>query len=157
LSLASPDRTSVTETALRMWDKHLLTGVGPGQTIFIWTTPEHQILFDRFAHDEYLQLAVEEGFLGLAGLVVLMVGGAATLIRGWNSVRRVPGGRPAPPGPASVNAALTAGAIAGLVALGLHSAFDFLWHVPLAPLLAATGLGLAARPRGPGSTAEDNK
>jgi hypothetical protein len=143
LSLASPDRTSVTDAALKMWDKHLLTGIGPGQTIFIWTTDEHQVLFDRFAHDEYLQLAVEEGIVGLAGLAVLIVGAAVTLTKAWKSVRRLE--------PASVHAALTAGAIAGLIAFGLHSALDFLWHVPLVPLLAAIGLGFAAPPLGPGT------
>jgi hypothetical protein len=136
LSLASPDRTSVTDAALKVWDKHLLTGVGPGQTIFIWTTDTQQMLFDRFAHDEYLQLAVEEGIVGLAGLAVLIAGAAVTLTRGWRSVRRL--------GPASGQAALTAGAIAGLVAFGAHGAFDFLWHIPLVPLLAATALGFAA-------------
>jgi hypothetical protein len=136
LSLASPDRTAVTDAALKVWDKHFLTGVGPGQTIFFWTTDKQQMLFDHFAHDEYLQLAVEEGIVGLAGLAVLIAGAAVTLIRGWQSARRL--------GPASGQAALTAGAIAGLVAFGVHGAFDFLWHVPLVPLLAATALGFAA-------------
>jgi hypothetical protein len=148
LSLASPDRTSVADAALRVWDKHLLTGVGPGQTVFIWTTDEHRVLFDRFAHDEYLQLAVEEGIVGLAGLAVLVAGAAVTLVRGWKSIGAGSGKRPAPPGPASVNAALAAGAIAGLIAFGFHSAFDFLWHVPLVPLLAATAFGFASAPAG---------
>ena len=35
-----------------------------------------------------------------------------------------------------------AGLLAGLLALGVHSAFDFLWHVPAIPLLAALLIGL---------------
>jgi len=34
------------------------------------------------------------------------------------------------------------GAAAGLGALGVHSAFDFLWHVPALPLAAALLIGL---------------
>ncbi len=41
-------------------------------------------------------------------------------------------------------AALRAGAIAGLVCFALHSGFDFLWHVPVVPLVAAVAVGLAA-------------
>jgi len=40
---------------------------------------------------------------------------------------------------------LRAGAIAGLVCLALHSGFDFLWHVPAVPMLAAVAIGLTSR------------
>jgi hypothetical protein len=35
----------------------------------------------------------------------------------------------------------TAAGVAALVALAVHSSFDFLWHVPLIPLAAAVIVG----------------
>jgi O-antigen ligase len=93
-------------------------------------------VFDRFAHDEYLQLAAEEGSVGLLGLGALGAGVAATARRGWRS-RAVQG---------TDLGALQAGAIAGLACFALQSGFDFLWHVPVVPMLAAAAVGLAAVP-----------
>ena len=34
------------------------------------------------------------------------------------------------------------GVVAALSALGVHSAFDFLWHIPLIPLIGAALVGM---------------
>jgi hypothetical protein len=134
LSLASPDRGSLTSVGLHMWRTHLLTGVGPDHELFVWMTPAHKELFDRYAHDEYLQLAAEEGVVGVAGLAALAAGVVVTARRGWHSgVRR-----------RTELTALRAAAIAGLVSFALQSGFDFLWHVPVVPMIAATAVGFAA-------------
>jgi O-antigen ligase len=146
VGLSSPDRTGVAAAALQVWRDHLVTGVGPGRGLFIWTEPDHLRVFDRYAHDEYLQLAAEEGFVGLAGLV-LAVGGTVVVVR--RGLRHVASGRSRP----SAARACCAGAAAGLLAFGAHSALDFLWHVPGVVLVAAVALGLASpRPTsGPGA------
>jgi hypothetical protein len=133
LSLASPDRGSLASVALHSWRTHLLTGTGPDRDVFVWTTTAHRELFDRYAHDEYLQLAVEEGALGLLGLAALAAGITASARRGWRSDRRRD----------SELTALRAGAIAGLVCFALQTGFDFLWHVPVVPMIAAVAVGLA--------------
>ena len=63
--------------------------------------------------------------LGAVGLVLLL----ALLIA---AARVVWLARAAAPSPE-----LWAGAAAGLAALAVHSAFDFLWHIPAIPLVAA--------------------
>jgi O-antigen ligase len=138
LSLSSPSRTSVASAAWHTWSDHRLTGAGPGPIVFIWTTPGHQTLIDSYAHDEYLQLAAQEGVVGLIGLAALMVGVVAAVRRGWRS-------RPLPTlGRLDDTLVMQAGALAGLAAFAVHSGFDFLWHVPVVPLIAAVTVGLAA-------------
>jgi hypothetical protein len=170
LSLASSDRASATSAALRLWQAHLAWGVGPGEAVFIWTDAQHQLVFDRYAHDEYLQVAAEEGLAGLAGVVLLAAGIAMTAALGWRSNRRLGNDRrgsspdaptmsaprvdirPVPDdgGPlAGFDSgrdlrALRAGAIAGLICLALHSGLDFVWHVPAVVMLGAVGVGLVA-------------
>jgi hypothetical protein len=108
--------------------------VGPDRDVFVWMTPAHKELFDRYAHDEYLQLAAEEGAVGVAGLAALAAGVVVTARRGWHSgVRRQ-----------TELTALRAASIAGLVSFALQSGFDFLWHVPVVPMIAATAVGFAA-------------
>jgi hypothetical protein len=141
LSLSSPDRASLASVALHMWHNHLLSGVGPGRAVFVWTTADHQLVFDRYAHNEYLQLAVEQGFVGLAGLGALGAAVGATAFAGWHSGSRSQSDRHQRADLKS----LRAGAIAGLVSLALHSAFDFLWHVPAVPMIAALAVGLTVR------------
>jgi O-antigen ligase len=81
----------------------------------------------RYAHNEYLQVLAELGFVGLALLVVLLASLAWTVWRG----------RPHAP-----STAVWAGAAAGLAALAVHSALDFLWHLPAIPLAGAVLAGL---------------
>jgi hypothetical protein len=69
----------------------------------------------------------ELGFVGLALLVVLLASVAWTVWRG----------RPEAP-----STAIWAGAAAGLAALAVHSALDFLWHLPAIPLAGAVLAGL---------------
>jgi O-antigen ligase len=141
LSMSSPDRTSVESVALHTWLDHPLRGVGPGRALFIWTTADNRLVFARYAHNEYLQTAAEQGVLGLIGLGALCAGVGAIALRGWRS-----GSRPRrDEGPVADSTLLRAGAIAGLTCLALHSAFDFLWHVPLVPMIAAVAVGLSTR------------
>jgi hypothetical protein len=141
LSLSSPDRASLASAALHMWHNHPVSGVGPGRAVFIWTAADHQLVFDRYVHDEYLQIAVEQGLVGLVGLGALAAAAATTAFAGWQFGSRSPSD-----GDLRADLkALRAGAIAGLVCLAIHSGFDFLWHVPAVPMIAAVAVGLTAR------------
>ncbi len=138
VGISSPDRSSLASVALHTWFDHPATGVGPERALFLWTNADHRPVFDRYAHDEYLQLAVEQGAVGLAGLALLALALAAT-VRGGG---RIPS-RPHDRNVADLRA-LRAGAIAGLLCLAVHSGFDFLWHVPAVVMIAALAVGLAA-------------
>lgn len=81
----------------------------------------------RYVHNEYLQVLAELGFVGLALLIVLLASLAWAVWRG----------RPHAP-----STAVWAGAAAGLAALAVHSALDFLWHLPAIPLAGAVLAGL---------------
>jgi O-antigen ligase len=61
---------------------------------------------------------------GVVGFVILCFGVGATGIAVWRS-RRKPG------------AVAAAGCLAAVVALAVHSATDYLWHIPIIPLLGA--------------------
>ena len=127
LTLASADRRAETSAALDLVGDRPVTGTGPGRATLFFTGPDGQAVAARYAHNEYLQVLAELGAVGLALTVVLL----GTLFR---SVRA---GRATAPSPQ-----LWAGGAAGLVALSVHSAFDFLWHVPAIPLAAAALVGL---------------
>jgi hypothetical protein len=136
LGVSSPDRGSVGQAALSMWHSHLVSGVGAGQALFLWSTSGGQGLLDHFAHDEYLQLAAEQGVIGLIGLAGLMTGVGLALRRGWMSAR----------------SGLMAGAVSACVCFAIHSGFDFLWHVPAVPMVAAVAVGLGVPVPGTGET-----
>jgi O-antigen ligase len=75
-----------------------------------------------FTHDEYLQTAAETGLVGL-GLVVAALAAVAV---------------------AGLRARTVAGAVAtaAVASFAAHSAFDFLWHIPVLPLLLAVTTAL---------------
>lgn len=127
LSVVSSDRVDAARAALRLVAKHPVTGVGPGQATFVWTTPDGRTMIARYAHNEYLQVLVELGLVGLVLLLILLVAIARTAWRG----------RAAAP-----SLEVWAGAVAGLVALGAHSALDFLWHIPAISLTGALLVGM---------------
>ena len=120
----SPDRTQAVRAALRLARDHPIAGVGPGQVDLTWRatvlgTPLQEHL--RYAHNEYVQVLAETGGVGF----VILVGGiAATGITLWRRRRRT-------------DAVAGAGCIAAIVAIAVHSASDYLWHIPVIPLIGA--------------------
>lgn len=134
-NLDSSGRTGALHAAVQLIVARPLTGTGVGLARFTWATPDGNELIALYAHNEYVQLAVDLGAIGLV-LLAAMAAAAGTVL--WRGRRY-----PQPPG-------IRAGAIGGLAAFAAHSGFDFLWHIPVLPFVAALLLGLA----GPGTTEE---
>jgi O-antigen ligase len=126
LTIASPDRAAAARAALQLAAERPLTGTGPDRAVLTWVQNNRRVT-SRYVHNEYLQVLAELGFVGLALLVVLLASLAWTIWRG----------RPHAP-----STAIWAGAAAGLAALAVHSALDFLWHLPAIPLAGAVLAGL---------------
>jgi O-antigen ligase len=101
-----------------------VVGVGPGHMLLHLT----QYGFNQYAyftHNEYLQLAAEQGLLGLG---ILVIGMGTVVVEIVRSGRR--------------GEWLWAGGLAGFAGLALHSSFDFLWHVTVIPLAATVILAI---------------
>jgi hypothetical protein len=128
-NLDSWGRSGAARAAVELITRNPLVGTGAGQARFIWDAPGGNDAVALYAHNEYLQVLVD---LGAIGLILL----AALLAVGWLIVRR--GGRHPDRSP------LWAGAVAGLTALAVHSGFDFLWHMAVLPLLGGLLIGLAS-------------
>ena len=121
-TVSSPDRREETRAALRLATESPLTGVGPGEARLQWAGPDGRTFIAKYAHNEYLQVLVELGALGLTLLVAFLLVTARRVRAAGRAASRSP---------------LRSGAVAGLVALLVGSAFDFLWHLPAIPLVAA--------------------
>jgi O-antigen ligase len=93
-----------------------------------WHGSSGDLLLDRFAHDEYLQILWKSGLVGLAVFLAALTCGANLVRRGRHSVG---------------NRELWAGAVAGLAALAVSSSLDFLWHLAVIPLVGAVLAGVA--------------
>jgi hypothetical protein len=130
LSLDSPDRQGALRAAWQAAVRHPVFGVGPGHPSLTWVRPGGGLSIYRYAHNEYLQVLLELGVLGLVLLAVLLLALVRVALRGA-------GGGP-----------LRAAALAGSAALAVHAGLDFVWHLPAIPLLAAalTGLAVAEGP-----------
>jgi O-antigen ligase len=126
LTIASPDRAAEARAALQLAAERPLTGTGPNRAVLTWVQNNRRVV-SRYVHNEYLQVLAELGFVGLALLIVLLASLAWAV---WQ-------GRPHAP-----STAVWAGAAAGLAALAVHSALDFLWHLPAIPLAGAVLAGL---------------
>ncbi|HEY7947942.1 MAG TPA: O-antigen ligase family protein, partial [Acidimicrobiales bacterium] len=131
-SAASSDRAHEWAAAFDLARRHLLLGVGTARFLLRWQVGSG-VFTASFAHNEFLQLLTQDGVLGL---VVLVVGLAAVLVR--LAHRR---DQPSP-WPADV-------AVAALVALLVQSSLDFPWHLPVIPVLMTVVLALAMSPAPP--------
>jgi O-antigen ligase len=129
MTVASPHRASQHAAAAAVIAEHPLVGVGPGRGAVSWSDDDGNVLVARYVHDEYVQVAVE---LGLVGVIALM--GAVVL-----AARALGRGR------ATVPAAAWTGVVAALTAFAVHSATDFLWHFPAIPIVGALMAGAATR------------
>jgi hypothetical protein len=126
LTVDDPERAASFSAALQVFDQHRLIGAGPSLPTLTWTTGTGSNVY-RYAHNEYLQVLAELGIVGGVLLATLL----ATLL--WRLYqRRRTGG------------AVSAGALAAAAALAFHAGFDFVWHIPAIPLLAAALVGLAS-------------
>jgi len=111
------------------------TGVGTFEHVFTsYAPPERGTRVFTYAHNDWLQAAVEMGLLG-AGICVIGFGlFLVYAVRKWFQRRH----------PLAVG--LGAGAIAAVVAIGVHSLVDFNMHMPANALTLAiiAGIGLRA-------------
>ncbi|MCR3748052.1 O-Antigen ligase [Lentzea californiensis] len=122
-SFSSPDRAGATGAALDLVARTPLLGAGPGNGSFFFDRGDEGSRVMRYVHNEYLQVLVE---LGAVGLVLALGVVAATLSVLWR-------GRGTP---------LWAGAMAAVVVVLVHSGFDFLWHLPAVLIVAGLCAGL---------------
>ncbi|MFS8101280.1 O-antigen ligase family protein [Lentzea alba] len=120
VSFSSPDRAGATGAAL---DLVSVLGVGPGRGSFFFNGGNEGTRFMRYVHNEYLQVLVE---LGVVGLVLALGVVGAVLVAMWR-------GR---------GTSLWAGAMAAVVVVLVHSGFDFLWHLPVVLITAGVCAGL---------------
>lgn len=125
LTFESSGRSRGFGAALDLVRDSPVAGSGLGRSYLFWNTPAGDGAAARFAHNEYLQILVDLGVVG-AALLIVLIGAAVVLIRR---------GRAHP---------LRAGAVAALAAFAVHSAFDFLWHIAVLPIVGGALLGLAA-------------
>jgi len=107
-----------------------LLGVGPGQAEYRFDV-DGESFVAQFAHQEYLEVAAEQGLVGLVSLFSLIAATFVALARSWSRTRDPH----------------VAGVLAGAVAFTVHSGLDFLWHIPLLPVVIAAVVATALSPR----------
>ncbi len=130
-------------SAFQMWKDYPWWGVGPDH--FDYRYRHYREAVDRTqgrpgrAHNDYVNTLADYGVVGLA-LALIPLGVAAWgVMRSWPHLQRSGGefGEKK-----SNRAAVVLGGSAGLVALLVHSFFDFNMHVPSNAFLAVTLLGI---------------
>jgi hypothetical protein len=126
LTVDDPERAASFRAASGIFGEHRLIGAGPSLSTLTWSPGQDTRIY-RYAHNEYLQVLAELGIVGGLLLAALLVSTLRLLGRRCRS-----GG------------AVSAGALAAVTALAVHAGFDFVWHIPAIPLLAAALVGLAS-------------
>ena len=125
------DRFDAHRAALRLVAEHPAFGVGPGHGPLDLGPVGRPMTVIRFVHDEYVQVLLDLGVLGLLLLLLLV----ALLVRAVAVGSRVDARDPLP-----------VGVLAALVAAAVHGGLDFVWHVPAVPLMAVALAAVAWRP-----------
>ncbi len=121
LSGDSPERADLRRVTAEQFRSAPLVGVGPGGLDLVYVDYLGRLVVAEYTHDEFLQTAAETGLVG-AGLAVAVFAclGAAAFRQ-----RRTASG----PFAAAV-----------LAAFAVHSTFDFLWHIPVLPLVVVAAV-----------------
>lgn len=127
---------------LRVWDATVsmiadypVLGVGPGNfgTVFTQYHPPGMYVRHFFAENDYLQWAAEIG-VGVISIIGWMV---VAIFRKALRRRNHPG---------RLVRGVTAGALSGLVAIGIHAMVDFPFHIPSHALMATCMAALVTAP-----------
>jgi O-Antigen ligase len=132
LSAGSSDRAHEWAAAFAVARHHLLLGVGTARVLLQWQV-DGKTFTAVFAHNEFLQLLTQDGIIGLGVLVV----GLALVFRRLAVSRRLARRR------RQADVLSAECGIACLVALLVQSCLDFLWHIPVIPVLLAVVLAAA--------------
>lgn len=97
-----------------------------------------------FAHNDYLQMLTDYGWVGLALLVLLIaahVRNGLAFVSWFSSVKFLRTGQLS-----SVTLSLALGSLAALAATMVHAIVEFHWHIPAVAVTGAVLLGLLANP-----------
>lgn len=136
-SIARPDQAAATRTVIWRGALALLAHVpwhGIGLGLFSLAYPPYRHYGDTsagfFVHDDYLQIAIEAGWIGLALFLIVLGTVAATFVRavpprGTDDARRIE----------------MAGLFAALVSVAVHSLVDFNFYIPAILVCAGLLLG----------------
>jgi O-antigen ligase len=120
LTVSSPDRSNEWHATWAVATAHPGSGVGPSHLHLEWRGTNGDTFVAHATHNEFLQLAAEQGFPALAvALVTIGLIAIALVRRGQRA------------------------ALAVLAAFAVASAFDFVWHVALIPIVVAAVVGAA--------------
>ena len=92
---------------------HPLLGTGPGTFIYAFTPyrPPNLSLLWNYAHNDYLQIASEMGFIGLGAFLFLVI---TALTKGFKALKST----------SNFNRAIILGASAGILSILVHGFFD---------------------------------
>jgi len=136
-------RFKVWPAATAVWKDNLLLGAGPGHFDhrFRQYRPEDlQARPDR-AHNDYLNTLADWGLVGGIFLLATLVIFGMEVFRSWRYVKRSPNDLSTK---RSNKSAFVLGGALGLLALLIHSIFDFNLHIPANAILAVTLAALVA-------------
>lgn len=124
---AASTRSEVWEVALEAFADDPVTGIGPGTFETYWAQHSPTQEYLRDAHSLYIEQLAELGLLGLALVLVAIVGGLVVAVRARVGMKRT----------------IDTGAAAAMIAVGVvvavSLAMDWMWE-----LTAVTALGLCA-------------
>ena len=125
---ASPARLDGWGAAWDVYADNAVLGAGPGNATYAYVNDQGEQLVTLFVHNEYLQLLAETGVAGILVLGLGLTYTARALLRQQPRLRD----------------ANWLGIAAGAAAVAVHSALDFLWHIPVVPLTAGILLGVVS-------------
>jgi O-antigen ligase len=135
-------RPLIWQSSIDMWKDHKWTGVGPGQFDHAFQHYRHPEIQERpgWVHNDFLHLLVEYGIIGG---VVLFLGLLLLLNGAWKTRKYVlREGRDFGKNRHSNRAAFVLGGSVSLIAIGVHSFFDFNLYIPANGILAVTLAGV---------------
>jgi hypothetical protein len=132
------------QTAAHAFSKKPVDGIGPGTFEFYWAQHGAIYEFVRNAHSLYLETLAEAGIIGFVPLAALLL---TLLIAGIVKTLRAP----------PLTRAVLAGATASFLGFCLSSAYDWMWQLAVAPVVALMLGAAILSSRGRGLAADESR
>lgn len=138
-------RTLIWGPALQMWEDHPWWGVGPAHFDYRFRAyrPASSYIQGRpdRVHNDYLNTLVDWGVVGAVLVLLAWACFFRGVVRSWPFVQRAQNDLTAK---RSNRTSFVLGGVLGLVAILIHSFFDFNLHIPANAILAVTLMALVA-------------